>query len=235
MLNGKTMHREGECMVFLFFLIGIILLIILGIIFSVIKLEIKELNVSNLKKEKIEVRYIVLIKLYLYGYLKCFQVKMTEETINTSNIFNKLFKRNFKDAGKDLQSIFEILKVAKPEMEKINMRLKVGTEVLFITTVITVLISLGISYIFSAIIKKANPKCHKYKIEPVYNDKNLIDLKLDCIIKVKMVHIINIIYIFLKKRRGLKYERTSNRRVNDDSNEQHSRYGRCQHDYRGTN
>ena len=64
-----------------------------------------------------------------------------------------------------------------------------------------------------------------YDIKPIYKDKNLYEISLNCIIEVKMVHIINMIYKIVKKRRSDKNERTSNRRAYDNSDEQFAKYG----------
>ena len=53
-----------------------------------------------------------------------------------------------------------------------------------------------------------------YKIEPLYLNHNIYEIKLNCIFEIKMVHIINMIYYFIKKRRGENHEqRTSDRRA----------------------
>lgn len=53
---------------------------------------------------------------------------------------------------------------------------------------------------------------------PMYRFGNSINLSLNCIINVKMVHIIYVIYILLKKGM-IKNERTSNRGAYDYSYE----------------
>ena len=97
-----------------------------------------------------------------------------------------------------------------------------------LTTYAIPFISTLISFFLKLTVKNVNLRNKReyyYKIEPVYNT-NIINLRLNCIINVKMVHIINIIYIFLnKKGRSDKYERTSNRRSYDYSNEQFAKYG----------
>ena len=217
-------------MAFSIFLILVVILLLL--IFTTIRIDVKNLEVSNYEKIKLEYDYLVYIKLYIFNYIKYFQIKIDKEKVDKSNLVKKI---NIQKANKQFENIKISTKNLKPEVEKIDMNVKVGTESMFMTTFLVLVISVGISYLLKNTIKKANPEKHKYKIEPSYINKNLIDLKLNCIIKVKMVHIISVIYIVLKKRRGLKNERTSNRRLNDDSHEQYSRYGRCKHNYRGTN
>lgn len=55
-------------------------------------------------------------------------------------------------------------------------------------------------------------KNYKYQITPIFQNKNLYKINLNCIIQLKMVHIINVIYIFSKKGRSDKNERTASNR-----------------------
>jgi len=63
-----------------------------------------------------------------------------------------------------------------------------------------------------------NPKKSEFIVKPLYNLGNSIKFNLNCIISVKVVHIIYVIYILLKKRRASN-ERASNRRSYDYSYE----------------
>ena len=57
-----------------------------------------------------------------------------------------------------------------------------------------------------------------YNVEPIYNSQNLINIAISGIFQIKMIHIINTIYV-LNKKGGIEYERTSNRRSYDYSYE----------------
>lgn len=84
-----------------------------------------------------------------------------------------------------------------------------------IITALASIIGIGLA----RIIEIYNKEKYSYEIYPIYQNKNLIKLDLNCIIKVKMVHIISIIYLIVKKRRVEKSERTSNRMSYDYSYE----------------
>ena len=64
---------------------------------------------------------------------------------------------------------------------------------------------------------QVNPKKKAFSVYPLYNFGNSIKINLNCIIKVKIVHIIYVIYILLRRRN--KNERASNRRAYDYSYE----------------
>ena len=58
----------------------------------------------------------------------------------------------------------------------------------------------------------ANSKENRFIINPLYINKNLLNLELNCIFETKLIHIIYVIYILNEKRRDDKNVRTSNRR-----------------------
>ena len=119
----------------------------------------------------------------------------------------------------------------KTKLEKIakkvhlDIEIKFGLEDVVITSYLIVAISVLISNILPFLIDYKDYSNCRYKIEPIYLNKNLYKITLNCIIEEKMVHIINILFKFLKKGRSDKYERTSNRRSYDYSNEQFAKYG----------
>ena len=75
------------------------------------------------------------------------------------------------------------------------------------------IISIGIS------ILQVKEEDISYKIEPIYIDQNFIKIVISGIFQLKLIHIINMIYVFNKKGGMKKYERTSNRRSYDYSYE----------------
>ena len=82
-----------------------------------------------------------------------------------------------------------------------------------------------ISILIAKNIDKYDKKKFYYSIIPKYEDKPSFKIKLNCIIDLKIVHIMNVIYMLIKKRR-VKYDaRTSNRRAYESFNGRYSRYG----------
>ena len=108
------------------------------------------------------------------------------------------------------------MKNIEPEIFKFKLKLKIGLGDVIFTTFMIPIISSIISCVLNKgsinLYKKNSKQKYYFKIDPEYN-KIAVKLKLNCIINVKMVHIINIIYaLIIKKRRSDKYERTSYRR-----------------------
>jgi len=144
--------------------------------------------------------------------------RLTEVSSEIMNVPQEFFVTTIKELP-DKKEAIEIIKNLKVEVAKLNLNLEIGTEDVIITSGIIAVLSSVLGIVLAQTIKKYDREKHKYEIYPVYQNKNLINLYLNCIIKVKMVHIIYIIYVLVKKRRVNKYERTSNRRTYDYSYE----------------
>ena len=99
-----------------------------------------------------------------------------------------------------------------------NLKVFIGTENASLTAFIIPVISTTLALILSKNLKKYNHK-QIFSITPIYVNQNLINIAFSGIIQIKMIHIINTICILNKKRKGDKYERTSNRRPYDYSYE----------------
>lgn len=110
--------------------------------------------------------------------------------------------------------MLEIIKKLKIKTEKLKLYLAIGTENVMLTVNLVTLISSIIGITF----RNLEPEKTEYRIIPLYNFGNSIKFNLNCIISVKTVHIIYVIYILLRKRRN-KNERASNRRSYDYSYE----------------
>ena len=64
---------------------------------------------------------------------------------------------------------------------------------------------------------KYNNELYKWSVIPRYKYSNFVSLKLNCIISIKTVHIINMFKVI----GGNKYEGSSNRRLNANSYGKH--------------
>ena len=80
-------------------------------------------------------------------------------------------------------------------------------------------ISSIISIILARNIETYDKTKYKYIITPKFEDETIVKIKLNYKIDIKIVHIINVIYMLIKKR-SVKYdERASNRRTYASLNE----------------
>ena len=195
-----------------FFIILIILVtnISLLIIFTEIKIHIKNLNLKAENKEiYLNKDYKVIIKFCIFNKINYFKISIDKTKINSQKAkksLNKIERKIIKDRkikNIKFKSIFKILK-----LKKLNFKLEIGTENAALTAICIGVISTFLSMLVGNLaysIKDIN-----WKIDPVYNYGNLLNLEFNCIFSLKLIHIINTIYEIRKE--GDKYARTSNRK-----------------------
>ncbi len=220
-------------MVLVFIFLAVLILILLLaflIINSSLVINIKELFVSNIP-EKQKAHYKIEISLKAFKYIKWIKISLTEEKVK--KILEKPFvKIDFKKLEKDFKlEDIKVLKKLVPELTNLDLNLELGLESPIITSFIVASIASAISIILPHIIEKKDKfkyanirninmmrkldlssSKYKYNIIPIFQNKNLYKINLNCIIQLKMVHIINVIYIFSKKGRSDKNERTASNR-----------------------
>ena len=210
-------------MVFLF----IILMIIIMFITLKIKFEIQNLKISTNEKPHLNKKYQIKIVIYTLGFIPILKIKLNnkkiKKIINNQKIKEKIKQQETKiienKANIDKELIIS-LKNIKTEVKEINLKIRIGTENASLTAFTIPVIRTFIAMFLSKQIKKYNDK-QVFLVEPVYLDKNLLNIEISSIFQIKMIHIINTICIVNKKRKGDKNERTSNRRSYDYGYEQY--------------
>ncbi len=210
-------------MVFLF----IILMIMVIFITIKIKFEIQNLKISTNEKPHLNKKYQIKIVIYTLGFIPILKINLNSQKIkkiiNNQKIKEKIKQQETKiienKANIDKELITS-LKNIKTEVKEINLKIRIGTENASLTAFTIPVISTFIAIFLSKQIKKYNDK-QVFLVEPVYLDKNLLNIEISSIFQIKMIHIINTICIVNKKRKGDKNERTSNRRPYDYGYEQY--------------
>ena len=177
----------------------IMLTVSIMLILSTIQFEINNFIFDSTRPKKRKVsKYRFIIKLKLFNKLTWVKIKLNKDKI------------------KELK----VLKSLNITTEKLKLYVNFDTNNIGITTFLTAVTSTVISIFLAKTAKKNKIEDYMYKIEPSFYMQNLLKICIDCIISLKMVHIINIIYILKKKRSVKKYDkRTSNRRAYAYSNE----------------
>lgn len=212
---------------FILSLVFVIALIFTMLILSTIKLEVKDFIYDSTKpKSKKISHYKIIIRLKLFNRLTWLKVKITKEKI-TKSISNKLAKKiilknmkKFKENKNIEVKKIKVLKKLNINTDKLKLYIRMDTPSVTATTTTTTLIATVISIFLAKTASTNNMNNYKYKIQPTFYMQNLLKICIDCIISLKIVHIINIIYILKKKRSVNKYDkRTSDRRAYAYSNE----------------
>lgn len=221
---GKTnIIKKVFFMVLVFFICTFLILAIMLMVLSTILIRIEKFKISNYNNcGKPKFDYKIFFELFFLNKLKIFSLKIDKKILDKINVQQKMKNVDFKQVKTDMPSkkeIKQLIKKLKIDIEKLNIKLEIGTIDVILTSAIVTILASAIGIGLARIIKEYNKDKYNYEIYPVYQNLNLIKLDLNCIIKVKMVHIIFVIYLLLKKRRVEKHERTSNRRTYDYSYE----------------
>lgn len=189
------------------------IIIIFLLIFSKIGIRIEKFKISSFKEKNEK------LKIYFEFYI--FNIKLAHIKINPNNIkkiYNK--QRSMIKQIKGINNYPEIKDVLlkKVKLNNLLLDINIGTGNVILTTYIIVILSTILSSILPLYIE-GDIKKNYYTVKPIYEDRIRYKIILNCIMTIKTVHIIHIIYLYLKKRRDEKYVRTSNRRSYESSYE----------------
>lgn len=198
----------------LIIIIAILLLLALVIYKSIIRLNVIELSVINKKINKLKIE----ISILFLDKLKWFKVEINKENVEKlketkiNKWFNKIIEKNkIQNLKKIRKAIMKKEQKLYINIEEIELKLKIGTTNVILTSMIFVAINIIISILLAINIQKYSKDKHKYEIIPNYQNNNFYELNLNCIISVKIAHIINMIK---GKRSDKRNARTSNRIFN---------------------
>jgi hypothetical protein len=204
-------------MILVLFLFGLIILIgitAILIIASTLHIQIKNLSISNMQKKN-NTKYAIIFSIYFANKIKYIwfnlnskRAKKIYSKVQLEKIDLKKFKKVFK-----LSDLKELTKLHL-KISDLNLEMNIGTKSPLVTSFLVVTISNAISLLLPHLVNNLKDNRYFYNIKPLYYNKELYKINLDCIIEIKMVHIINVIYyIFLKKgRRKNERSTTSNRK-----------------------
>lgn len=192
------------------------------LIFSTICIEIINFRFCSQTKRHINQDYEIIIQLKILKCIPIFKVKLTKDRLEKLRLKEKIKKVDFTALETNLSWDREIVKSIKQldvSIPKINLHIDIGTENASLTSILVPAISTAIAIVLRKKVKQYENQI--FIMHPVYQNQNLVNLFISGIFEVKMRHIIDIMYHFMKKeKKGVKkYERTSNRRAYDYSYE----------------
>ncbi len=204
-------------MVLVLFFLGILVLlisVIILIIVSTLHIQIKNLSVSNMKPKN-KAKYAIIISLYLGNKIKWIWFNLNDKRMKKMYSKIQLEKLDFQKLKKDfkMKDLKQLPKL-KPKISYLNLDANLGvidpTATSFLVAIIATIISLLLPYLATDL----KEKNYIYNIKPLYYNQNLYKVNVDCIIEIKMVHIINVIYYILIKKGRKKNDQstTSNRK-----------------------
>lgn len=206
-------------MFFFYMIFIIVFILIIFSLFTTIQIHIQNIRFST---DKIEGRnfnkdYKIIVKLYLLKKIKFLQLNITKNKIERHTIqerINKIEKKMKEDKKFFDIKILNELKKLNLKIKKINLNIDIGLEDAAANAISVGIISSMIAISLRKFTNKNNQIL--WKVNPIYN-RNLLNVNLDCIFSLKLIHIIYTIYVFRKK--GEEKNGTSNRRAYAYSNE----------------
>ena len=203
-------------MILVLIFLGILVLlvtIITLIIASTLHIQIKNLSVSNMEPKNTN-EYAIIFSLYLGNKIKWIWFRLNDKKVRKMYSKMQLEKLDFKKFRKDfkVKDLKELPKL-QPKISYLNLDANLGVispvTTSFLVATISSIISIALPYLATSLKKER----YIYNIKPHYYNKNLYKINLNCIIEIKMVHIINIIFILIKKgRKKNEQSTTSNRK-----------------------
>lgn len=207
-------------LVFLFILIIFILLNVM-LVFSKIIIEIENIKFKSHNSNHLNDTYKIVLMVKLFGIIPILKKVYDKNKIDNINkkldIHTKIKKidlnnvvDSLKENNKSNITLVKIFFKDVLEIININFKIELGTENAAVTAIIIGILSMLISIILRK--KIENIKIQKYKIIPKYCNHNLINIEFSGIFGIKVIHIINIIYILTKERKVKLNEPTSNRK-----------------------
>lgn len=170
-------------MFFLFVIIACLLILFLTIHTSRIGIEIQNLEIDTEKPkgEKINEESKIYVYLLIFRKIKLFKkdvknMKMPKMEVQNKDIDIKILKNKYLKIN-----YIELLQNIDVDIKKIDLYSQIGTQ----DAALTAIFVGTISSILGVILRKP-----KYQIVPIYSNKNLLKIKLNCIISVYLMQYI---------------------------------------------
>lgn len=202
-------------MILVFLLLGfiiIIALIVYILLLSSIKVKITKLHIFY-NRNKLDITFVSKLGLYLFNKVKLFQITIDDKKIKDLYKSGKIDVNKLKNNKELNKLMLKLLKNIDFTVEELKLKGYIGTEDAAFTAITASIINIIIPIILKNRVKKYQKDKVGYGLDTVYVNQNIVNLEFNCIISIKIVHIINIIYILSKKEGVKKNERTSNRRT----------------------
>ena len=208
-------------MVFLFILL-ILCILLLIIVFSKIRIDVKKFEYCSANKKHINPNYYLQLSWIILNKIPIIKIKLNKYTVKKLKLKDKFVDIDIKmwEERKKLdKETISIIKKIDFAIKKLKLKIDIGTENSAITSLLIPIISTLISFLLRNKMKTKEEQT--YIVQPIYKDQNYLNITISGIFDIKMNHIINVIYLLSRKnKKGVKkYERTSNRRSYDYSYE----------------
>lgn len=195
----------------MFFILFFLILILVIIWNSKIEIQINNLDITIPRKEIKKRDSEVYLKIIIFNKIPILKInlkKLKGKKINIGAVIERAKKLEEKgNKQKWLISLVKSLKDFKLEIKEADVKIKLGTEDAALTAITVGLVASILGIILNG---------KKFEITPVYQDKNILNIKLNCIFRLNLMHYI---YKTISKGRDENERKPSNRRSYAYSNE----------------
>lgn len=211
--NGKnnTKASKNEEAIVLFFILFLLILLAIIIWNSRLQLKIYNLDFSSDREERVLKHFEIYLGIVIFKKIEILKInlkKIKSKKMNLGIVLEKAKKLEGKNNKQEMA--IELIKGLKDfdfEIVKADLKVKIGLQDAALTA-----ISVGIiAGILGIILKK-----QKFEILPVYQDKNILNIKLNGIFRLNLIHYI---YKTILKGRDKNERKSSDRRTYAYGNE----------------
>ena len=205
----------------------LLVFIILVFIIAIITLKLKLfISVKNSSKD-------IKLKFYVFNKVLIGRIDLNKTNRNFGKKINSNIQKKLKkiDIG---GLVSDSLKKSNIQLECIKLKADICTTDAVLTSYLVAVVSSVIAILIRLSKAKIDYKNFYYKINPVYINKKILNIRLKCIISINFVHIITTIARSIKEwRRDKDGGKSPNRRAYGNRNEQYKTNDRCKHNNRG--
>lgn len=190
--------------------------------FTRIKIQIINFRFNSERKRHLNKDYEIIFRFCIFAVIPILKIRITKAKLEKMKLKEKIERINFAEIERKIPFNKETIQTIKKldiSIKKINLYMDIGTESVTLTSLIVPIISTILAIMLHKKIKRFENQT--FIMNPIYQNRNLVNLSVSGIFEIKLSHIIKSIYILNKKeKKGVKeYERTSNRRPYDYSYE----------------
>lgn len=195
----------------MFFILFIIILFAIIIWNSRLQLKIYNLDFSTARKERLSKDFEIYLGIVIFKKVEILRInlkKIKNKKMNLGTVLEKAQKLEGKNNKQEM--VIELIKGLKDfdfEIVKADLKVKIGLQDAALTAILVGIIA----SILGIILKK-----QKFEILPVYQEKNILNIKLNGIFRVNLIHYI---YKTILKGRDKNERKSSDRRSYAYSNE----------------
>lgn len=191
-----------------------------------IRVNFKNVKISNIdekgKKNELRKMYDIEFEVFIFGIIKIMKINLDKKKSAKAMVKIKDQIGKVSDDILNTKELIKRLREFKIKIKEGKVELMIGTEWMIATIGIVTVISSIIPIWLRNKVGSNNMTKLEYKILPIYNNGNMINLEAKGIVETYLVHIIYALYIIKMKGRNKDARReqskSSDRRAYDYSN-----------------